>query len=354
MATRPNIPLDSIRDEIAKTIWRNVSASEVPAVCKRLGIQAETSDDDKSEAFSSKRRYVRTRILDRTREELLELAKGVLNEFDSPKLTILISETTLHAEHRVSLVVRKDVLKVFNSLEDVSGEAELMPFLRGVFGSDVLDRSVAQLFTGAKSLEEEISQHYINNPDWTSEELLVKCGALTCSQTQFFELIAKVLHPYSRRGSDQERLAQDLSVALMRDGFEVRQNGIESGYLIYEVVRAVSGVAGAMKNLIFASIGAKPELIFRDALNNDVEIVKNADKVLIYDRPLPPSGSLLWKDLLAWWKELQGEQDEKELKEVSSIAFTVQWLHRVHPESLPFSGPTIVFSVHSCVKNYRC
>ena len=48
------------------------------------------------------------------------------------------------------------------------------------------------------------------------------------------------------------------------------------------------GVSGAMKNLIFASTGEKPELIFRDAVNNDVEIVKNADKVLIYDRPLPP------------------------------------------------------------------
>jgi hypothetical protein len=69
-----------------------------------------------------------------------------------------------------------------------------------------------------------------------------------------------------------------------------------------------------MKNLIFASTGEKPELIFRDAVNNDVEIVKNADKVLIFDRPLPPSGQLLWKDLLTWWQEREGVTDEAEAK----------------------------------------
>jgi hypothetical protein len=83
----------------------------------------------------------------------------------------------------------------------------------------------------------------------------------------------------------------------------------ESGYPIYGIVRTRFHVSGAMKNLIFASIGEKPELIFRDAINNDVEIVKNADKVLIYDRPLPPSGQLLWKDLVAWWQEREGTKE---------------------------------------------
>lgn len=126
---------------------------------------------------------------------------------------------------------------------------------------------------------------------------------MTCSQARFFALLEKVLHPMTRRDAEQAELAVALSVALLRDGFEVRQTGVESGYAIYGVVRASTGVAGSMKNLIFASIGDKPELIFRDAINNDVEIVKHADKVLIFDRPLPSSGLLLWKDLRDWWAE---------------------------------------------------
>lgn len=75
-----------------------------------------------------------------------------------------------------------------------------------------------------------------------------------------------------------------------------------SGYPVYGIVRVQSNVPGAMKNLIFASIGEKPELVFIDAINNDVKIVKNEDKILIFDRPLPPSGQLLWKDLVKWWQ----------------------------------------------------
>lgn len=75
------------------------------------------------------------------------------------------------------------------------------------------------------------------------------------------------------------------------------------------MVRAQAGVAGAMKNLIFASTGEKPELVIRDALNNDVEITEHADKVLVFDRPLPSSGLLLWKDLRDWYAELQGISD---------------------------------------------
>lgn len=82
----------------------------------------------------------------------------------------------------------------------------------------------------------------------------------------------------------------------------------DSGYPIYTVVEIRSKVSGAMKNIIFASVGEKPELVFKDAINNDVEIVKNADNVLIYDRVLPPSGALLWKNLQEWWAEKNGLQ----------------------------------------------
>lgn len=76
------------------------------------------------------------------------------------------------------------------------------------------------------------------------------------------ELLAKLLHPMTRRDVEQTELATTISAALRRDGFTVRQIGVESGYAIYGVVRAQAGVAGAMKNLIFASIGEKPELVF--------------------------------------------------------------------------------------------
>jgi hypothetical protein len=115
----------------------------------------------------------------------------------------------------------------------------------------------------------------------------------------------------ARRGEQQEELARQINATLRRDGYEMCAVESVSGYPIYGIVRARLHVPGTMKNLIFASIGEKPELVFIDAINNDVQIVKNADKILIYDRPLPPSGQLLWKDLVAWWQVRDGLEDEK-------------------------------------------
>jgi AbiJ N-terminal domain 3 len=135
--------------------------------------------------------------------------------------------------------------------------------------------------------------------------MLIQCGALTCTQVRFFALLEKLVHPMTRRDAEQAELASAISDALKRDGFMLQQTSVESGYAIYGVVRAQAGVAGAMKNLIFASTGEKPEIVFRDALNNDVEITKHADKVLIYEKPLPSSGMLLWNDLRDWYAEIQ-------------------------------------------------
>jgi hypothetical protein len=60
------------------------------------------------------------------------------------------------------------------------------------------------------------------------------------------------------------------------------------------------GVAGEPKNLIFAADGAKPRIVLRDAINNTIEIVENADKCLIYDRHIGATG-LTWADLTHWW-----------------------------------------------------
>ena len=62
----------------------------------------------------------------------------------------------------------------------------------------------------------------------------------------------------------------------------------------------VGGVAGELKNLIFASTGPKPKIVLRDALNNIIEITEGARTCLVYDRPLTEEG-LTWGALVGWW-----------------------------------------------------
>jgi very-short-patch-repair endonuclease len=60
------------------------------------------------------------------------------------------------------------------------------------------------------------------------------------------------------------------------------------------------GVSGDLKNLIFAADGPKPLIVLRDAVNNVIEIVENAQHCLVYDRPLAERG-LRWAELVEWW-----------------------------------------------------
>ncbi|MCA1607131.1 MAG: hypothetical protein LC775_17050 [Acidobacteria bacterium] len=64
---------------------------------------------------------------------------------------------------------------------------------------------------------------------------------------------------------------------------------------------SVRGVDGELKNLIFASTGPKPEIVLRDAINNVIEVTKNAEYCLFYDRPLAKAG-LTWGALVEWWQ----------------------------------------------------
>ncbi|MFJ3498849.1 hypothetical protein ACIPPJ_35490 [Streptomyces sp. NPDC086091] len=64
----------------------------------------------------------------------------------------------------------------------------------------------------------------------------------------------------------------------------------------------MTGVDGEFKNLIFAANGPKPEIVLRDAVNNRLDIVRNAQHCLTYTRPLSAAG-LSWAELVSWWQQ---------------------------------------------------
>lgn len=298
----PTVSLETIRNLIPDVL-HEVKSYKLPHVCTQLGIQPSVGPGDETEAHSSKRSYVSTRIADLSEDALVELARKVLHKYPDEGLMEVLAELTEHSQHRVSKLVRGDVLKVLNRFDSLFGDSPVLESLEEVFGTGAL-RAGGSWWLDNSNVGSQIEQHYVRNPDWTNEEVLIQCGALTCTQVRFFGLLEKLVHPMTRRNAEQAELVGAISDALKRDGFALKQTSVESQYPIYGVVRAQVGVTGLMKNLIFASTGEKPELVFRDALNNDVEITKNADKVLVYDQPLPSSGMLLWSDLRDWYAEV--------------------------------------------------
>ena len=72
--------------------------------------------------------------------------------------------------------------------------------------------------------------------------------------------------------------------------------------LIERFHAAGGGVSGAVKNLIFAANGPKPDLVLRDAVSNTIEIVRNAEYCLVFERAIGPEG-LTMRALTQWWRE---------------------------------------------------
>lgn len=293
-------PLETLRDAIAEALWRAVSAPSLPAACVSLGLR----EGDSAEAMQSKRKYVRSRITAFKGPELLALAEKVIEEYDVPELADFVGELTTHADHRVTDLTRRSLLTELDSVGPLFGDLPLWDGL-AVLLPNLENPSLYSHRFGA-TLRDDIQQHYVQNDDFSNFHLLELCGALTCSQQRFFDLLEKVVDPVCRRGEEQAKLVQALNRLLAADGFALGVIGEISRHPQYGVRRLSAGVAGAPKNLIFAAVNAKPDLYFTDAINNDVGIANESD-ALIYDRLIPEAG-LLWASLAEWWAD-RGEHD---------------------------------------------
>jgi very-short-patch-repair endonuclease len=187
-----------------------------------------------------------------------------------------------------------------------------------------------------RSLRAQIERHVYRNPeDWSTEDLFDKLGAFDVSDRRFASFLEGLASSDVRPDEASQRQFVDLvNVPLRACGVELRETDTDGGYPVFTVVPIDAGRAGRPKNLIFAS-PTKPDLRFRDAVNNDIEIVTNADQVLVYDRPVGKDG-LRWRDLQTWWSESKGIADDQEAKTT---------LYRRLRDSLPRNSPpqTLLF-----------
>ena len=135
--------------------------------------------------------------------------------------------------------------------------------------------------------------------------------------------------------SSQRAFVEAVNRAVQSIGIELREVETDGGFPVFRFTETRKR-AGAAKNLIFAS-QVKPDLRFLDAINNDIEIVSSADKVLVYDRPIQRQG-LRWKDLQTWWQEQNSLTPEQ----------AKQTLYRRLEASLPVDSPpqTLLFTTY--------
>jgi very-short-patch-repair endonuclease len=153
----------------------------------------------------------------------------------------------------------------------------------------------------------DIVQHRVMNEDWDDDWIFHDSRfGLVDSDEALLKFLAEMLHPAVRTDPiEVERLRNSLNGVLIHDGYELVQVDDISGAPLFAPRRIGTGVRGTMKNLIFAAIGPKPEIVLIDAVNNDLRITGNVQGCLMYDRPLAAHG-LTWAELTVWWADREG------------------------------------------------
>lgn len=186
---------------------------------------------------------------------------------------------------------------------------------QGLEALSLIERSdtLGALFTAHSSPRGLIEQHMIRNDDYGWADFFRIFHADDLSDRRFARLIELLSGPRVRPNlQSQQAFAEAANSALQHCGVELREAGDDGGYPTFALV-ASGRPASSVKNLIFAST-TKPDIVLRDALTNDIEVVSHQDEVLIHDRPIGREG-LRWRELQAWWAEWRNISDEKVAKE---------------------------------------
>lgn len=191
----------------------------------------------------------------------------------------------------------------------VTGQMGVAEFVRKVYPK-ANNLPTTDYRFGMTTAIDDIRQHMDRNNDWGFEELFYSyLDFLKIDDEDFKYFLAQYVHPSIRRFQINDELekipfstdvcVEAINKYLTSDGLELKQTSTVANMPIYSVVPLNPGVNGQLKNIIFAS-KYKPEIVLSDALNNDVTIVNNADKCLVYDEPIGEHG-ITWKELQDWY-----------------------------------------------------
>jgi AbiJ-like protein/abortive infection Abi-like protein len=200
-------------------------AYSLPAVCERYGLESGTSD----EAFSSKNRYVMSRLEKLSDEKVLGVARNVVKDFPDDQLQAAI-ELLDKDGHLVSDITRHHIAEALDEFSLV-GKRDLLELLRKHWP---IDRTTS-IYDPFETLADDIDRHVLRNDDWSNSELLERVGFLNCSQAKLFEFLEDVVHPIRRDSGDQDRIVAKLNPILRRDGYFLAPTNRVSGYPVYRV-----------------------------------------------------------------------------------------------------------------------
>jgi very-short-patch-repair endonuclease len=282
---------------------------ELSEACINLGLPEPPNDGTKFERVSQSFVSLPDADLPMVAERILTQALA-----DAPTRNaiqdVLWAEGSLEMPKRTRREIARDL-----ELADLAPNFDrFMTLLGRMWVLDDDPFAFSLLGESSNSLRDRIEHHVFHNRGvWTTEDLFEQLGVFEATDARFTRFLEGLVSADTVLDEPAQRhIVEIANPHLRRVGTELREIGVEGGYPVFKVVSLRAARNRRPKNLIFATL-AKPDIRFVNAIDNDIEIVENADKVLVYDRPIGTDG-IRWRDLQAWWMDSEQLTDEAEAK----------------------------------------
>jgi hypothetical protein len=326
--TKEHETLRSIITSIVRSLGSTVTHETLADYCSKLGLNVSFEHT----AISKAQRM--QEIAEKTPDESLNivgynlLEQKLGSEKNRFTLEVLLWKPRPEISNRCKREIAQS-LEIDDLFRDAGAFISLLSEIFRTYRSS--DFSQWMVFSSDESINlDEVERHVIINPgDWSVEYLWRYLDVYDLTSFRFSRFLEGLSHGDVQNSVDrQKNFVGKVNTLLRLEHLELREVGTSGGYPEFKVVPATDRPSGKPKNLIFAS-SEKPDIRLGNAISNDIEIVSNADKVLVYDRPIDHKG-LTWQQLQDWWRDTNRlENDEQSKNELYARLL----------QSLPKSSP---------------
>ena len=301
---------DGLIELIAGYLRMVYKSYEIEGVCVNYGIEANPALNP----HDSKALYVKSGLVKLSNEELTEIAIKLSEDFEDWKFNKDLEQYLGDKMFRITFITRKNIVEYLNSKSNIEGKMKWDEFLRPLWNVDAyLDNGLLG-YTG-RTFGEDMIYHLKVAKDTTYKDVLLEQMSIKyISDSSFKAFLERLVDPEVRDGEEQAEFVHAINDIIKNDKMELRIFEKISGVVRYKVYEKII-INGNMKNLIFAPLGTKPDIVIDDTISNDLKIIGDVDNCLLYNFEHGADG-LKWLTLVQWWKQYSTDENiEKNLYE---------------------------------------
>ncbi|MFR5048760.1 MAG: hypothetical protein ACLUDH_10690 [Faecalispora sporosphaeroides] len=289
--------MDSLRQIIVDEL-KETKAYNLEVVLEKY----ELIPNRKLDPMHSKRVYVDSALCRLSLDKLKLLANRIIKEESNPEFAKKCEPFLDDDFFEISTITRRKIVNWLCGQLNVEGKLRIDEMLSSAWDLE----SLPSRYDRSNALE-DIMQHMVRNDDLSYKELFEDVlQVMYVSDAKFISLINAMLHPRVRNTDDQLDYVKNINAFLIADGYSCINTKHISGEPVYAIIHTEQGVSPKAKNIVFASIGKKPDIVIDDSLSNDIKVIDPDNKCLVYNIPLSSNG-ISWDDLVTWWNKGSSE-----------------------------------------------